>query len=150
MRLVQPYRRRIGRPDFEKHIHYIQSLRKLDQVFQQLAADAATTVQRRYAQVQHMRLAGASTHDAVADADVIQLDHAAVVTRPQAIAEYRLAPRKGVGLLLQLRHRHDIVETHVADQDLGYCRHAVMPPAIRRANLRSSQALRFSVGERSR
>ena len=54
----------------------------------------------------------------------IQLDDAAVVAHAQAVAEDRLAPRERVGLPFQLRDGRDIVETHVADEDLGQRTHA--------------------------
>jgi len=118
-----------------EHIHHAQPLRKFQQVFQQLAADAAAPVQRAHTQVQHMRLASAGAHDGVADADVIQLDHAAVIARPQAIAEYRVAPGEGVGLPLQLRHRRNIIEPMSRIRISGS---AVTPSCHRQCGARTS------------
>src|ERR1700676_3958494 len=102
--MVEPGRDEVRRSDFEECFVHAGAAGALDEIEKHLAGKPAPSILVADADVQHVSLAGADQHDAVACDVAADLDHAADITHTQTIAENSLAPRKLIGGALDGHH----------------------------------------------
>src|SRR6185437_5011844 len=117
-RLIEADRRRVGRSYLEERLAHTGGAAALQQVEQHSPAEPSAAVVICDAKVEHVRLAGADAHDAVADDATTHGEYAADVADPQAVAEDAFAPGKLVGGALDAKYLRDVRLRHGADAHL--------------------------------
>src|SRR5579863_6894107 len=116
--LVQANGRQIGRSGLEEGFERPGCGRGPQQVLQQPRPQAAAAVGLLDADIQQVSLGGPDTHDTVAGDDAADLDDAAEIVDPQAVAEDSLGPWEGVGGALDAHHGSQIGFLHGTNRHL--------------------------------
>ena len=149
----------VARANLEKGSLVAGPPRQAQHPVKQAPAGTAATQRGVDAQIEDVRLARAHGEDAVAAEAIAILEDTAVIADPQTVPEDALAPRKCVTLDLDANHLMQVGITHAplaqglrqgSDGETGVHGAAGRGATCAIANWRSSQALRFSAGARSR